>query len=439
MTETPSPEEPEKTTAEREAEARQRARAEMAQREPEPSHRPGQPEVTRFRKSSGRRTLIVTLLSLVLLIALALGGDRLLLALKRGDGNAADSAPPPSNGAVQHERKNLGMDSNPFGLFGQHKPEATADRASQAPAAASASPEPPLLNKAAALAAGLNGTASTTQENNVLTVQNTPGSSSVSTGSPPADTYAACTSVMIKDKDGRLRCTDAGNPTTGSAANAEIASPGVAKVTGVRRLELDPDLYIPVDRYIPCSMMRRFVSDVGGHISCLISEDVFSASNHVKLLPAGTVARGIYRTGALQHGRSRMFILWTELRTPEPGSLQIPLTDTDATGPLGETGIAGWIDSHFWERFGNALMLSTVQDVAAAAADAAPGKDRNTDYTENTRAATDEMAKTTLDNSINIPPTMYLNQGDVIGIMTGTDIDFSSVWQLRLKKRWYER
>lgn len=49
------------------------------------------------------------------------------------------------------------------------------------------------------------------------------------------------------------------------------------------------------------------------------------------------------------------------------------------------------------------------------------------------------MAKTTLENSISIPPTMYLNQGDVIGIMTGTDIDFSSVYQLRLKKKWYER
>ncbi|AJE88821.1 hypothetical protein RE140_000365 [Klebsiella variicola] len=66
-------------------------------------------------------------------------------------------------------------------------------------------------------------------------------------------------------------------------------------------------------------------------------------------------------------------------------------------------------------------------------------EDRKTDFTENTRADTAEMAKTTLDNSINIPPTLYLNQGDLIGIMTGTDIDFSSVWQLRLKKRWYER
>jgi type IV secretion system protein VirB10 len=153
----------------------------------------------------------------------------------------------------------------------------------------------------------------------------------------------------------------------------------------------------------------------------------------VKLIPAGTVARGVYRTGALQHGRSRMFVLWTELRTPEPGSLQIPLTDTQATGPLGERD-RGLDRQPFLGAFRQRLMLSTVQDVAAAASDAAPGKDRNTDYTENTRAATAEMAKTTLENSISIPPTMYLNQGDVIGIMTGADIDFSSVYQLRLKK-----
>ena len=409
MTDKPFPVEPEKTTAEREAEARERARAEIAHREPEPPHQPGQPEVTRFRKAASRRTLLVSLLSLVLLLALALGGDRLFSALKRGDENEADTAPPASTAAVQHERKNLGMDSNPFGLFGQRKPEAAAG---QTAAAASSPPEPPALNKAAALADGMSGTASTAPGSTVGAARSEPRSSAGETGSPAA----------------------ASSKTGGNNDN-----PGVAQVTGVKRLGLDPDLYIPVDRYIPCSMMRQFVSDVGGHISCLISEDVYSASNNVKLLPAGTVARGVYRTGALQHGRSRMFVLWTELRTPEPGSLQIPLEDTDATGQLGEVGIAGWIDTHFRERFGNALMLSTVQDVAAVAADAAPGKDRNTDYTENTRAAASEMAKTTLENSITIPPTLYLNQGDVIGIMTGTDIDFSSVWQLRLKKRWYER
>ncbi|MFP1910450.1 VirB10/TraB/TrbI family type IV secretion system protein [Lonsdalea quercina] len=407
MTDKSIPETTEKTVAMLEAEARERARSAMASQAPEQNTPPGQPEVTRFKKASSRRTLLVSLLSLGALIALALGGDRFLIALKQSDDKAVETPAPPSASTGQHERKNLGMDNNPFGLLGQDKQETATDN----PPIQTASPsEPPALNKAAALADSPSSAAESTQRGNTQASQTAPS------GTQSKDT-----------------------PATMSGTETNDANPGVAKVTSVRRLGLDPNLYLPVDRYIPCSMMRRFVSDVGGRISCLIGEDVYSANHYVKLLPAGTVAREFYRTGTLQHGRSRMFVIWTELRTPEPGSLQIPLIDTEATGPLGEAGISGWIDTHFWERFGNALMLSTVQDVAAAASDSAPGKDRNTDYTENTRAAASEMAKTALENSINIPPTMYLNQGDVIGIMTGTDIDFSSIYQLRLKKRWYER
>ncbi|WJM79952.1 VirB10/TraB/TrbI family type IV secretion system protein [Pectobacterium brasiliense] len=410
MTDKSIPEKTEKTVAELEAEARERARSAMASQAPEQNTPPGQPEVTRLRKASSRRTLLVSLLSLGALIALALGGDRFLASLKQRDDKAVETPAPPSASTGQHERKNLGMDNNPFGLFGQDKQETVTNN----PPIQTAPPsEPPALNKAAALTDGPSSAAESTQRGNTQASQTAPS--------------------------GTQRNQSKDTPATTSSTEANDTNPGVAKVTSVRRLGLDPNLYLPVDRYIPCSMMQRFVSDVGGRISCLIGEDVYSANHYVKLLPAGTVARGIYRTGALQHGRSRMFVIWTELRTPEPGSLQIPLMDTEATGPLGEAGISGWIDTHFWERFGNALMLSTVQDVAAAVSDSAPGKDRNTDYTENTRAAASEMAKTALENSINIPPTMYLNQGDVIGIMTGTDIDFSSVYQLRLKKRWYER
>ncbi|MFC3395096.1 VirB10/TraB/TrbI family type IV secretion system protein [Brenneria rubrifaciens] len=411
MTDKFPPEDAPKTTAELEAEARERARAAMAGQASEQKTPPGQPEVTRFRKPAGRRTLLVSLLSLALLMALALGGDYFLTAMKNGDEKTADAAGPPSAGAARPPRTDLGMDENPFSLFAPQKPETMADNA-RPQSIAPPSPTPSVLNKAAALADGPGNVAETAQPGATRSAPSEPRNSAATAREP----HAAAT-----------------------RADGDQDNPGVAKVTGVRRLNLDPDLYIPVDRYIPCSMMRRFVSDVGGALSCLISEDVYSASHHVKLIPAGTVARGVYRTGALQHGRGRLFVLWTELRTPEPGSLQIPLVDTQASGQLGEAGIAGWVDSHFWTRFGNALMLSTVQDVAAAASDSAPGKDRNTDYTENTRAATAEMAKTTLENSINIPPTMYLNQGDIIGIMTGTDIDFSSVYQLRLKTRWYAR
>lgn len=213
-----------------------------------------------------------------------------------------------------------------------------------------------------------------------------------------------------------------------SAVTAETAASGGSKVEVI---SLDPNLFIEENTYIPCALQTRFVSDIAGNISCVISQDVYSANSHTKLIDKGTKAFGSYRAGTLKHGQGRLFVIWTQLRTPD--FKKISLVNTQVVGQLGEAGIEGWIDTHFWERFGNALMLSLVQDVAAAVAKTSGDKNRTTDYTENSRESIAKMANTTLENSINIPPTLYKNQGDVIGILVGEDIDFSGVYTLRAR------
>ncbi|MDZ5731006.1 VirB10/TraB/TrbI family type IV secretion system protein (plasmid) [Enterobacter sp. D2] len=390
-----------KTAAELEAEARERARAEIdGDKSAAGGVQPGQPQVVQHAKRRSRRTLVLAVISLVLLVIIATGGDYLMGKLK-GDGSAsrASREPEAQTTSPARERQNIGRDLNPLGQLtdsaGQEKTEPD-DTAASPPE----SPAPVTFDKVSALAE--SGTVSTTSA-----PKRTTGSNAPSAGSASAP---------------------------GSATPAGQAQDnGLARITGVKRLGLDPDLYIPSDRHIPCAMMQRFVSDVGGRFKCLISEDVYSASNAVTLIPAGTEARGLYRTGTLKNGQGRLFLAITELRTPEPGRLVIPMADSQAVGAMGENGVAGWIDNHWLERIGNTLLLGSVQDIAAAASGSSPGRDRNTDYTENTRAATAEMAKTLLENSINIPPTMYLNQGDVIGLVTGADIDFSDVYRLRMR------
>ena len=170
-------------------------------------------------------------------------------------------------------------------------------------------------------------------------------------------------------------------------------------------------------------------TDLPGAIRAVLTEDVVSYDGSTTLLPRGTRLIGSYSSN-VKIAQRRALIAWNRAVTPAGTSVALGGIGADALGRSGQTG---HVDTHFWERFGNAMMLSTVQDVAAAAASSAPSKDRNTDYTENSRAAAAEMAKTALDNSINIPPTIYKNQGDIIGIMTGSDIDFSGVYSLKLK------
>lgn len=78
-------------------------------------------------------------------------------------------------------------------------------------------------------------------------------------------------------------------------------------------------------------------------------------------------------------------------------------------------------------------MVGMIPDIGAWASNSAGKKDRNTDYTENSRQAMADMARTTLENSINIPPTLYKNQSEIINLITGEDIDFSNIYTLRLK------
>jgi type IV secretion system protein VirB10 len=44
-----------------------------------------------------------------------------------------------------------------------------------------------------------------------------------------------------------------------------------------------------------------------------------------------------------------------------------------------------------------------------------------------------QIANTALENSINIPPTLNKNQGDTVSVFVVQDLDFSSVYGLKLK------
>ncbi|ENF2506332.1 VirB10/TraB/TrbI family type IV secretion system protein, partial [Cronobacter sakazakii] len=222
----------------------------------------------------------------------------------------------------------------------------------------------------------------------------------------------------------------------GQQQGAAAATTGQSPAA-VRRIPFNPDLYIPENTSIPCSLDYRFVSDRAGKLRCTITTDIWSASGNTKLIEKGTSATGIYRTGGddgMRHGQGRAFVIITKLRTKQKPYLDIPMVDASAAGALGEAGMDGWVDNHFADRFAGALMVGMIPDVAAWASNSAGQKDRNTDYTENSRQAMADMARTTLENSINIPPTLYKNQGEIINLITGQDIDFSNIYTLRMKE-----
>ncbi|EOY1433432.1 VirB10/TraB/TrbI family type IV secretion system protein [Yersinia enterocolitica] len=209
------------------------------------------------------------------------------------------------------------------------------------------------------------------------------------------------------------------------------ASVSLSKIT---RVPYDPNLFIPENTAIPCSLDRRFVSDLAGKLVCTVNTDIYSANGNVKLIEKGTAAYLMYKSGSFRHGQGAVFIMATKLRTRTTPFIDIPLIDTQASGALGEAGATGWIDTHFSDRFLGAMMVGMIPDFAQALSGAAKNnKDNQTDYTANSRQAFADIARESFSNSVNIPPTLYKNQGEIITLIVGQDLDFSGIYKLKMK------
>ncbi len=71
----------------------------------------------------------------------------------------------------------------------------------------------------------------------------------------------------------------------------------------------------------------------------------------------------------------------------------------------------GYVNNHFMQRFGGAIMISLISDFSEALAK--QNSDNNSQITfNNSQKASQDMATETLKNTINIPPTLYKNQGE---------------------------
>lgn len=176
---------------------------------------------------------------------------------------------------------------------------------------------------------------------------------------------------------------------------------------------------------IPCVLETAMSSDVPGFVSCVMIRDVMSDSGHVVLMDKGTQVVGEYQ-GGVRRGSSRMFVLWNRAKTPNGVIVNLASPATDV---LGRSGVSGKIDTHFRERFGAALLLSIVDDAGAYAGQRLADGGIQMEKTAGSGA---DAAAIAVERSIDIPPTLNKHQGELVNIFVARDLDFSTVYDLKL-------
>lgn len=227
-------------------------------------------------------------------------------------------------------------------------------------------------------------------------------------------------------------------PSTPSAPGAAPADPpglvSQMKASAVARISptLMPNmsLTLPKGTNFNCALKTRIVSELSGFVSCQVLRNVYSMDGRVLLIERGSDMGGEY-TARIKNGQTRIFVIWSRVRSVEGVSIDIA---SPATGALGEAGIDGYVDNHWFERFGGAILVTLIDDAVKVAV-AQQNDKATTVITQDTGDTASKVAEKMLDASVNIPPTIYKNQGEVVGIYVSGDVDFSSVYDLRVADR----
>lgn len=205
--------------------------------------------------------------------------------------------------------------------------------------------------------------------------------------------------------------------------HGEVYTPTAANIGA-----FDENLLLPKGTYIGCSLKTKIISEVKGGIACTISNDVYSANGNILLIEKGSTVAGQFKSGQIDDGVNRLFVIWQEVRTPN--NVVIPM-DSGGSDALGASGISGYIDNHYIKRFGSAILLSVIDDSLLLLSNSLGNNTGYGIYAQGARETSNNIANTTLQKMINIKPTLYKNQGDIVGIYVNRDIDFSKVYTLR--------
>jgi type IV secretory pathway VirB10-like protein len=107
---------------------------------------------------------------------------------------------------------------------------------------------------------------------------------------------------------------------------------------------------------IPAVMIGGINSDMPGMVIGQVSENVYdTATGRYLLVPQGSRLIGSY-DNVVAHGQTRVGVIWNRIIYPDTESIDLGSMEGADRG--GYAGFHDQVDTHFWSKIGNALLIS---------------------------------------------------------------------------------
>ena len=181
----------------------------------------------------------------------------------------------------------------------------------------------------------------------------------------------------------------------------------------------NPSNTITQGTLIEATLETAINSDLPGHISAVVSYDVWSWDMSRVLIPRGSKLFGRYESD-VGIGQKRILVAWTRILTTDGQSVEIAAYGSDR---LGRSGLPAKVRAHFLQKFGSATLLSIIgaaPDYAAAQSD----KNASADAIKAVGGGLESATDGAIGDYLSIPPTLSTDQGAVVMIRVDSDLEF---------------
>lgn len=167
-------------------------------------------------------------------------------------------------------------------------------------------------------------------------------------------------------------------------------------------------------------------TELPGNIRAQVMRPVYSYDGENILMPAGTRLIGNYNS-EISIAQKRVLIAWNRAITPQGKSVKLAATGVDR---LGRGGQNGNVDTRFFQRFGTAVLITSITAIPSFLAnDEATGNNSTTqaatgvaqDASDDLKDATEDV----LEEYLKLPPIIRIPQGTLLNVLVNQDLDFS--------------
>lgn len=175
----------------------------------------------------------------------------------------------------------------------------------------------------------------------------------------------------------------------------------------------DPASTVVQGTLIPAVLETAIDTDIPGNVRAVVSQDVRSFDGSRVLIPRSSRLIGEYKA-ATQAGQRRAFLMWTRLIRPDGVSIALASPAADFSG---QAGVGGQVNSHFFSRFGSAILMSILGGASSLATAGAS--------TVIVSGAGQSAASAAIQSNGGRGPTIKVHQGEPIRVFTARDLVFS--------------